>query len=121
MIQEKSRLSKSSGGLNPSLISDIIGQDQSKLEVRRRQCDQRIIIRQNYLDKCLKKDFRDFRRSIDQINLNIASKYFKNTVIEDPKDAKIINSEAKRQWSKDFMMRSRGLKRSKSTEIPASQ
>ena len=45
-----------------------------------------------FLDKALKKDFRDFRRSIDEINLNLATKYFKNTLLDNPKDARLIVS-----------------------------
>ena len=61
----------------------------------------------------MKKDFREFRRSIDQINLNLAAIYFKNSVLEDPKDARVIKSEAKRQWTKGLLTKAK--KHSKSS------
>jgi hypothetical protein len=58
----------------------------------------------------LQKDFRNFRRDIDKINLDLATLFMKNDILEDPKDLKIIESEVKRSWNKDFLMKQKSKK-----------
>ncbi len=59
----------------------------------------RLYNNQDRLDKLLRKDFRDFRRSIDQINYKIAQQVFKNVILEDPRDKRLMETEAKKQWN----------------------
>ena len=61
--------------------------------------ENRLYKKHDRLDKLLRKDFRDFRRSIDSINYKIAQQLFKNLILEDPRDKRLMEQEAKKQWN----------------------
>jgi hypothetical protein len=61
--------------------------------------ENRLYQKQHRLDKLLKKDFRDFRRSIDQINYKLAEQVFKNVILEDPRDKRLLEAETRKQWN----------------------
>jgi hypothetical protein len=65
-------------------------------ENKKRMVDNRLNLKQDRLDKLLRKDLREFRRSIDLINHQIAQKVFKNVILEDPRDKRLMDTEAKK-------------------------
>jgi hypothetical protein len=65
-------------------------------ENKKRMVDNRLNLKQDRLDKLLRKDLREFRRSIDLINYQIAQKVFKNVILEDPRDKRLMDTEAKK-------------------------